>query len=42
MMIVAVIFLVAAIHLASSGFGLKKPLGVVIGVVTFAAGLVPI
>ena len=41
MVIVAVVFLLAALHLASTGFGLKKHLGVVIGVVAFAAGLVP-
>jgi preprotein translocase subunit SecF len=39
-LIVAVVFLAAPLHLASSGFGLKKLVGVVIGVVAFAAGLV--
>ena len=38
-LIVAAIFLSVPLHLAGAGFGLKKMIGVVIGVVVFVAGL---
>jgi len=38
-LIVAAVFLSIPLHLAGAGFGLKKLIGVVIGVVAFAAGL---
>ena len=37
--IVAFIFLAAPLHLASTGFGLKKIAGLVVGIVVLAAGL---
>lgn len=37
--IVAGVFLSIPLHLASAGFGTKKLIGVVLGVVAFAAGL---
>ena len=39
-LIIAAVFLAAPLHLANAGFGLKKLIGVVVGVVVFAAGLV--
>jgi hypothetical protein len=39
-LVVAAVFLAVPLHLASAGFGLKKLIGVVIGVVVFVAGLV--
>ncbi|HMD88924.1 MAG TPA: hypothetical protein VKF38_07155 [Anaerolineaceae bacterium] len=39
-LIVAVVFLAAPLHLASAGFGTKKILGLVVGLVVLVAGLV--
>ena len=38
-LIVAAIFFAVPLHLAGAGFGLKKLIGVVVGVVFFVAGL---